>query len=1218
MSGSDTTEYIGKVELDLSKYGGEDLYCDGEVEDELLEIAESHAQQEFPSIIAQRLKWPILYHLSDLRENIVSWIDLKPGAKILEVGAGCGAISGALLKKAGRLDCVELSKKRSLINANRHKDAQNMCIHVGNFEDIEPGLDTDYDAVFLIGVFEYAASYIHDEDPYGSFLKIIRKHVAKDGIIVIAIENRLGMKYFGGAREDHLGEFFKGLEDYPDGGVVRTFSRPALEKLLKAVGVGEYHFYYPYPDYKFMLSLYSDERLPLQGELNTNKLKLDRDRMELFDEGKAYDSVIRDGLFPVFSNSYLLVLGKRPDVVYSKYSNDRDKLYAIRTDIIKNNKGVFVEKYPMTEEAAEHVKKIPGLKEKLEITFKGSGLKLCDVTLTEDGSGVRFEYVKGSTMEELLDAAIRKNDREEIKALLSEYARIQKYNGNGVIADPDIQLANLIKSDDGWTLIDYEWAGEERGGYPDNAIRGIYLFKEYNSLGAKLDMELAREAIPELPEVFDMQALWNKEREFQKSVTGSRLALGELNELMGNGVINAADEELPAHEEEPEPEVQVKGGFKRRLQASWHEKALEDYNKELEKQKDPYSYKPGAMTEVKERKLGRRCVLVPYSAACCDVAKGESEFVIFAADGGKLELDAAGTIESRFDSDKESLWLYADEDVLCADGYCRYPYYKPDWSVDTLFSYLYTGSIFAVRRSALGSACAALPPQFAEEKGLKFIYALCLQLADLGVPMHVNNRPVFHTVAAEVKNYGNMLIADPLCCGPEYNDVREAYLSRHGIKAEFKADRDGCTYPLFEKKGKGVSVIIPTKDHPALLDECVRSIRENSTYRDVQIIVTDNGSAGLNKEKYERLAREYDLRYVYRKAEFNFAQMCNDAAKLADGDLLIFLNDDTKVITSDWIERMWGQAMLPGIGAVGCKLLYPGAGDKIQHCGVSNTCGGPVHRLKGLTDSVSFDRGRNRGVRNVIAVTAACLAISRKVFNETEGFFEGLPVAYNDVDLCLCLHESGRRNVMRNDVKMLHFESASRGDDRIDEKKKQRLRAELNKLYERHPDLIAVDPFEHLRLSDESGIYEEAHPYEIKKLEPVKELQAVKDKKGFSPVNEALIIKVDEMGADPTGRSILIDMHVHVQDWDNADYNYYAYLEGNGKRYLLPVQRRYRADVEEIYVKQKHIGLSGLALKIDRAALKSGEYSLWVEAKSRISRQRLFRKADTILKVDQI
>ena len=85
-----------------------------------------------------------------------------------------------------------------------------MCIHVGNFEDIEPELDTDYDAVFLIGVFEYAASYIHDEDPYGSFLKIIRKHARKDGIVVIAIENRLGMKYFGGAREDHLGEFFKG------------------------------------------------------------------------------------------------------------------------------------------------------------------------------------------------------------------------------------------------------------------------------------------------------------------------------------------------------------------------------------------------------------------------------------------------------------------------------------------------------------------------------------------------------------------------------------------------------------------------------------------------------------------------------------------------------------------------------------------------------------------------------------------------------------------------------------------------------------------------------------------------------------------------------------------------------------------------------------------------------------------------------------------------
>ena len=130
-------EYIGKVCLDLSMYSGRDLYSDGDVEDELLEIVKTHDEADFPEVIEQNTKWPVFYHLSAQRGNIVEWLPLK-GRKVLEVGSGCGAITGMLSEKAGSVTCVELSKKRSMINAYRHKDADNMCIHVGNFEDIEP------------------------------------------------------------------------------------------------------------------------------------------------------------------------------------------------------------------------------------------------------------------------------------------------------------------------------------------------------------------------------------------------------------------------------------------------------------------------------------------------------------------------------------------------------------------------------------------------------------------------------------------------------------------------------------------------------------------------------------------------------------------------------------------------------------------------------------------------------------------------------------------------------------------------------------------------------------------------------------------------------------------------------------------------------------------------------------------------------------------------
>ena len=146
----------------------------------------------------------MLYHLSRQRENIVDWIPMEKDAKVLEVGSGCGAITGALARKAGSVTCVDLSRKRSLINSYRHSDCENVTIHVGNFKDIEPSLEKDYDCALLIGVLEYGASYIGGEKPFETFLKTIRKHVKKaTGTIIVAIENRYGMKYWAGCREDH-------------------------------------------------------------------------------------------------------------------------------------------------------------------------------------------------------------------------------------------------------------------------------------------------------------------------------------------------------------------------------------------------------------------------------------------------------------------------------------------------------------------------------------------------------------------------------------------------------------------------------------------------------------------------------------------------------------------------------------------------------------------------------------------------------------------------------------------------------------------------------------------------------------------------------------------------------------------------------------------------------------------------------------------------------
>jgi len=300
-------EKIGNVKLNLDYYNGNDLYCDGEIEDEILKIVSENDKSEFNKIIMQRKNWAVFYHLSELRCNCIEWIEVDKNAYALEIGAGCGAITGCLAEKCSNVDCIELSKKRSTINAQRNKERDNIEIYVGNFEDVYKSLNKKYDLITLIGVFEYADMYIAGNNSYFDMLNIVKCLLKPKGTLVIAIENKLGMKYWAGCREDHTGRLFDSIENYPSNNGIRTFTKKELTDIMLKVGFKNNSFFYPYPDYKFAVSIYSDDFLPQKGELNTNRRNFDNDRVVLFDEKKAFDNIIENNLFPIFSNSYIVI-----------------------------------------------------------------------------------------------------------------------------------------------------------------------------------------------------------------------------------------------------------------------------------------------------------------------------------------------------------------------------------------------------------------------------------------------------------------------------------------------------------------------------------------------------------------------------------------------------------------------------------------------------------------------------------------------------------------------------------------------------------------------------------------------------------------------------------------------------------------------------------------------------------------------------------------------
>lgn len=301
-------EYIGKVKIDYSYYSGRDMYVDGS-EEELLDIVKNNPRSEYNRIIEEKNSWPILYHLSDIRGNIVDWLPISKSDKVLEIGSGCGAITGTLARKAGRVDCIELSRARSLVNAERNREYDNINIIVGNFQEVEQYITEEYDYITLIGVLEYAASYIDSENPYEEFLNIIKKHLKSGGKIVTAIENKYGLKYWAGCKEDHLGTYYSGIEGYVGVNTVKTFSKNGLKELFEKCDITDIEFYYPYPDYKLPLNIYSDSYLPSKGALCNNFRNFDNERMIVFDETRVFDNLISDGMFDIFSNSFLVIAG---------------------------------------------------------------------------------------------------------------------------------------------------------------------------------------------------------------------------------------------------------------------------------------------------------------------------------------------------------------------------------------------------------------------------------------------------------------------------------------------------------------------------------------------------------------------------------------------------------------------------------------------------------------------------------------------------------------------------------------------------------------------------------------------------------------------------------------------------------------------------------------------------------------------------------------------
>ena len=374
--------------------------------------------------------------------------------------------------------------------------------------------------------------------------------------------------------------------------------------------------------------------------------------------------------------------------------------------------------------------------------------------------------------------------------------------------------------------------------------------------------------------------------------------------------------------------------------------------------------------------------------------------------------------------------LYCDEDFLDEQGKFLDPHYKPDFSIDLLRVHNYITHLFTVRRSLLVKNL--LDSSFDGAQDYDLALRLSEQTSHFGHIPHVlyHWRKSTTSTAKDIDNKSYTVEAG--------RHALEAHLSRCNLKATVTDTEAPCFYHIEYKIEQEplVSIIIPNKDHVEVLDRCLNSIQNKSTYSNFEIIVIENNSIEQRTFDYYKQIESHwkNTTVIFWHDNFNYSKINNFGVNQSQGDYIVLLNNDTEVIASRWIESMLGYCQREDVGAVGAKLLYPD--DTIQHAGIkmlkpSNPfeSGGPIHVFHQMD---SRDPGYMRRAvipQNVTAVTAACLMTKRTLYQQLGGLDESFGVAYNDVDYCLKLRKANKLIVFNPDALLYHFESVSRGFD---------------------------------------------------------------------------------------------------------------------------------------------------------------------------------------------
>ncbi len=1050
-----------------------------------------------PEIAVQMTSWPARYHLSSTRANILRpFHDKLKAAHVLELGSGCGAITRYLGETCSRVVTVEGSVARAIIGAERCRDLDNVNVYVDNIENFET--DEKFDVVTLIGVLEYARVYIKAPDPTLHLLELAFSFLKPDGLLVLAIENQLGLKYFCGAPEDHLGHPMYGINDCYDETSIATFGREELQQRVLAAGFARCDLFTPFPDYKLPglivypegLAASSDEwdlTTLLAGTVHHQPIQRPN-----FSMRRTWGTLVRNKLVADLANSFLIAAYKnadsqvvQPGLLAAYFRSDRSRANAREIQFFRDSdRKVAVRSRPMGVTSA----------------IEDSGWEISEYLIGHIWLDNLSAIVArpGWKLRQILDwaapwvAALQ--DVSVSENLSDRYAGYKAYlPGHYYDATP----ANFMMSADNvGRFFDFEWEPARTIPLELALLNGLMVSVERMAYWAQ-----AGEDVPQ-----NLQAMVSSlmagcgypldSEQFsslQQDIVFCRREYLGVGEGLAGDLLQGPKEQ--ADQESLDPDrfygLWQQGHSYLKRDALWMAEAMDAMVKH------PRFHFAVIVPEGGDERVANNIksmghqfyphwhvTFIAMSPPHSDLTtvdfitwiqadadqhlailnstllETKADWVGMLEAGDKLAPHALFACANKLTLHPEYRLLYSDEDSVDETDAHSSPYFKTDFNLEML-----RAAPFVVG----GVLCI--------EHGL-FVELGGIEPALEGVEAFDLTLRAWERVGSQGIGHIADILYHRYTLGGHCRRTAEEVTEAHRLALASHLDRVGLSANVMEGLLPGtchihyevadnplVSILIPTRNQLEMLKRCLTSLIDGTGYSNCEIIILDNGSDELDTIQYLDDLRSLNssrLRIISCPGPFNYSAINNLGAREANGEFLVLLNNDTAVLHEEWLEEMLGIAQQPDVGAVSAKLFFPDG--TIQHAGV----------ILGMNASLAYHPfidqpsdadgyfGRAKLTQEFSAVTAACLLVKRSLYLDVGGLDEDrFQVLYNDVDFCLRLRHRGYRNVFTPYARLLHEGSVSQKKaiaDQPTEATESRYNSEQAALYNSWRRDIAFDP----------------------------------------------------------------------------------------------------------------------------------------------------------------